>query len=83
MESYDGPITCGAARACHRELDLISLVAGGELLVDGQIYLLDNPLLKEPLRLEHKPRYSATGDHAGAEFRLVHLNRVIKARDLD
>src|SRR5688572_1872004 len=51
----------------------------------GQIYLLDNPLLREPLRLEHiKPRLLGHwGTTPGLNFIYVHLNRVIKARDLD
>src|SRR6202012_5801285 len=51
----------------------------------GQIYLLDNPLLKEPLRLEHvKPRLLGHwGTTPGLNFVYAHLNRVIKARDLD
>ncbi|HEX6096996.1 MAG TPA: phosphoketolase family protein [Thermoanaerobaculia bacterium] len=50
----------------------------------GQIYLLDNPLLREPLRLEHtKPRLLGHwGTTPGLNFIYVHLNRVIKARDL-
>ncbi len=51
----------------------------------GQIYLLDNPLLKEPLALKHiKPRLLGHwGTTPGLNFVYVHLNRVIKARDLD
>jgi xylulose-5-phosphate/fructose-6-phosphate phosphoketolase len=51
----------------------------------GQIYLLDNPLLKEPLKLEHiKPRLLGHwGTTPGRKFIYPHLNRVIKARDLD
>jgi xylulose-5-phosphate/fructose-6-phosphate phosphoketolase len=51
----------------------------------GQIYLLANPLLREPLRLEHiKPRLLGHwGTSPGLSFIYVHLNRVIKARDLD
>jgi xylulose-5-phosphate/fructose-6-phosphate phosphoketolase len=51
----------------------------------GQIYLLDNPLLKEPLTLAHiKPRLLGHwGTTPGQNFVYVHLNRVIKARDLD
>src|SRR5438094_8324401 len=51
----------------------------------GQIYLLDNPLLKEPLQLGHiKPRLLGHwGTTPGLNFIYVHLNRVIKARDLD
>src|ERR671929_1303929 len=51
----------------------------------GQIYLLDNPLLKEPLRLEHvKPRLLGHwGTTPGLNFVYAHLNRVINAHDLD
>src|SRR4051794_37066977 len=50
----------------------------------GQIYLFDNPLLKEPLRLEHiKPRLLGHwGTTPGLNFLYVHLNRVIKEYDL-
>jgi xylulose-5-phosphate/fructose-6-phosphate phosphoketolase len=50
----------------------------------GQIYLLDNPLLKVPLELKHiKPRLLGHwGTTPGLNFLYVHLNRVIKARDL-
>src|SRR6202035_5757897 len=51
----------------------------------GQIYLLDNPLLTEPLRLEHiKPRLLGHwGTTPGKNFVYAHLNCVIKAGDLD
>jgi len=51
----------------------------------GQIYLLDNALLREPLRLEHvKPRLLGHwGTTPGLNFLYVHLNRAIKERDLD
>ncbi|MEO1375107.1 MAG: phosphoketolase family protein [Cyanobacteria bacterium J06635_10] len=51
----------------------------------GQIYLLDNPLLKEPLKLEHvKPRLLGHwGTTPGLNFIYVHLNRVIKKDDLN
>jgi xylulose-5-phosphate/fructose-6-phosphate phosphoketolase len=51
----------------------------------GQIYLLDNPLLREPLRLEHvKPRLLGHwGTTPGQNFAYVHLNRAIKQYDLD
>ncbi|MCX7086700.1 MAG: phosphoketolase, partial [Methylococcales bacterium] len=51
----------------------------------GQIYLLDNPLLSEPLTLEHiKPRLLGHwGTTPGLNFINVHLNRVIKAHDLN
>ncbi|MBV9185212.1 MAG: phosphoketolase, partial [Acidobacteria bacterium] len=50
----------------------------------GQIYLLDNPLLREPLALPHtKARLLGHwGTTPGLNFIYVHLNRVIKARDL-
>ncbi|MGF1677528.1 MAG: phosphoketolase [Rivularia sp. (in: cyanobacteria)] len=50
----------------------------------GQIYLLDNPLLKEPLQLKHvKPRLLGHwGTTPGLNFIYVHLNRVIKRDDL-
>ena len=51
----------------------------------GQIYLLDNPLLKEPLTLAHvKPRLLGHwGTTPGLNFIYVHLNRIIKAHDLN
>ena len=51
----------------------------------GQIYLLDNPLLREPLKIEHlKPRLLGHwGTTPGLNFIYVHLNRVIKKRDLN
>ncbi len=51
----------------------------------GQIYLLDNPLLRESLRPEHvKPRLLGHfGTTPGLNLIWVHLNRAICARDLD
>ena len=51
----------------------------------AQIYLLDNPLLREPLKIEHvKPRLLGHwGTTPGLNFIYLHLNRVIKTRDLD
>jgi xylulose-5-phosphate/fructose-6-phosphate phosphoketolase len=50
----------------------------------GQIYLLDNPLLRQPLTLAHvKPRLLGHwGTTPGLNFVYVHLNRIIKAHDL-
>ncbi|HTX09175.1 MAG TPA: phosphoketolase family protein [Solirubrobacteraceae bacterium] len=50
----------------------------------GQIYLLANPLLKEPLRAEHiKPRLLGHwGTTPGLNFIYVHMNRAIKSRGL-
>ncbi|MFC3495357.1 phosphoketolase family protein [Glycomyces rhizosphaerae] len=54
-------------------------------LAIGQIYLLDNPLLREPLRPEHiKPRLLGHwGTSPGLSLIYAHLNRCITARDLD
>jgi xylulose-5-phosphate/fructose-6-phosphate phosphoketolase len=51
----------------------------------GQVYLLDNPLLREPLKIEHvKPRLLGHwGTTPGLNFIYVHLNRVIKAQGVD
>jgi xylulose-5-phosphate/fructose-6-phosphate phosphoketolase len=51
----------------------------------GQIYLYDNPLLREPLKLEHvKPRLLGHwGTTPGLNFIYVHLNRLIKLHDLN
>jgi xylulose-5-phosphate/fructose-6-phosphate phosphoketolase len=51
----------------------------------GQIYLYDNPLLKEPLKLSHiKPLVVGHwGTVPGQNFIYVHLNRVIKKYDLN
>jgi len=51
----------------------------------GQIYLYDNPLLKQPLKLEHvKPRLLGHwGTTPGLNFVYVHLNRIIKQYDLN
>ena len=51
----------------------------------GQIYLLDNSLLREPLTLEHiKPRLLGHwGTTPGLNFIYVHLNRLIKLHDLN
>src|SRR5947199_9645058 len=51
----------------------------------GQIYLLDNALLRERLRAEHvKPRLLGHwGTTPGLNFLYVHLNRAIRERDLD
>jgi len=50
----------------------------------GQIYLYDNPLLREPLQPEHiKPRLLGHwGTTPGLNFIYVHLNRIIKKRNL-
>jgi xylulose-5-phosphate/fructose-6-phosphate phosphoketolase len=54
-------------------------------LAVGQIYLLDNPLLREPLRRDHiKPRLLGHwGTSPGLNMLCVHLNRVIQRDDLN
>ena len=51
----------------------------------GQIYLYTNPLLREPLKLEHiKPRLLGHwGTTPGLNFIYVHFNRIIKKHDLN
>src|SRR6202161_1298249 len=54
-------------------------------LTVGQIYLMANPLLREPLRAEHiKPRLLGHwGTSPGQNFIYVHLNRLICEHDAD
>jgi xylulose-5-phosphate/fructose-6-phosphate phosphoketolase len=70
----------------HDELVLIDAWwRAANYLSVGQIYLLDNPLLREPLRVEHvKPRLLGHwGTTPGLNFIYVHANRAINARNLD
>ena len=70
----------------QEELDLMDAYwRAANYLSVGQIYLYDNPLLKQPLTLEDiKPRLLGHwGTTPGLNFIYVHLNRVIKAHDLD
>ena len=70
----------------EQELTLIDAYwRAANYLSVGQIYLFDNPLLKVPLEKEHiKPRLLGHwGTTPGLNFIYAHLNRVIKARDLD
>ncbi|HWO72446.1 MAG TPA: phosphoketolase family protein [Dehalococcoidia bacterium] len=78
--------TATAKRLSAEELRLMDAWwRAANYLSVGQIYLLDNPLLREPLRLEHlKPRLLGHwGTTPGLNFIYVHLNRVIKRRDLN
>jgi xylulose-5-phosphate/fructose-6-phosphate phosphoketolase len=76
-----------STRACdHRELELIDAYwRAANYLSVGQIYLLDNPLLREPLRAEHvKPRLLGHwGTTPGLNLLYAHMNRVISERDLN
>lgn len=74
-----------SASLSEKELGLINAWwRAANYLSVGQIYLLDNPLLKEPLELKHiKPRLLGHwGTTPGLNFVYAHLNRVIKAHDL-
>src|SRR5437588_3119118 len=57
----------------------------GNYLSVGQIYLYANPLLREPLKIEHvKPRLLGHwGTTPGLNFIYVHLNRLIRKDDLN
>src|SRR5262244_1137048 len=77
--SADGPLDAKLLRkmdAWWRAANYLSV---------GQTYLYDNPLLKEPLKKEHvKPRLVGHwGTTPGLNFIYVHLNRLIKERDLN
>ena len=70
-----------ATRSTTAELDRIDAYwRAANYLSVGQIYLLDNPLLREPLRPEHvKPRLLGHwGTTPGLNFIYAHLNRVIR-----
>jgi xylulose-5-phosphate/fructose-6-phosphate phosphoketolase len=69
-----------------QELELLDAYwRAANYLSVGQIYLYKNPLLKEPLKLEHiKPRLLGHwGTSPGLNFIYVHLNRLIKKYDLN
>src|SRR6188768_854337 len=69
-----------------KELKLIDAYwRAANYLSVGQIYLFDNPLLKQSLKKEHiKPRLLGHwGTTPGLNFLYAHLNRVIKQRDLN
>ena len=70
----------------ERELGLIDAYwRAANYLSVGQIYLLDNPLLREPLRPEHvKPRlWGHFGTTPGLNLVYAHLHRAIRERDLN
>ena len=79
------------ASATERPLDARELAQidaywrAANYLSVGQIYLLDNPLLREPLRAEHvKPRLLGHfGTVPGLNLVYAHLNRAIRQRDLN
>jgi xylulose-5-phosphate/fructose-6-phosphate phosphoketolase len=70
----------------EEELELIDRYwRAANFLAVGQIYLMANPLLREPLTLEHvKPRLLGHwGTTPGLNFIYVHLNRLIRNHDLN
>ncbi|MDT4961767.1 MAG: xylulose-5-phosphate/fructose-6-phosphate phosphoketolase [Pseudonocardiales bacterium] len=70
----------------QQDLELIDAYwRAANYLSVGQIYLLDNPLLREPLKAEHvKPRLLGHwGTTPGLNLLYAHMNRVIKERDLN
>ncbi len=71
-----GPDGLGTIDAYWRAANYLSV---------GQIYLMANPLLREPLKAEHvKPRLLGHwGTTPGLNFIYAHLNRIIRQRDLD
>lgn len=73
----NGPLSAELLGKMHRYW------CAANYLCVGQIYLLDNPLLREPLRKEHiKPRLLGHwGTSAGQNFIYVHLNRLIRQTD--
>jgi xylulose-5-phosphate/fructose-6-phosphate phosphoketolase len=74
-----GPLSAQELEAIH------AYWRAANYLSVGQIYLLENPLLREPLQVKHvKPRLLGHwGTTPGLNFLYAHINRVIKARDLD
>jgi len=82
----DGSSAAAAAPLSAEELrKMHAYWRAANYLSVGQIYLMDNPLLKEPLGLKHvKPRLLGHwGTTSGQNFLYVHLNRVIKLYDLN
>jgi len=65
--------------------DIDAYFRAANYLSVGQIYLIANPLLKEPLKIQHvKPRLLGHwGTTPGLNLIYVHLNRLIKQRDLN
>ncbi|EFC81194.1 phosphoketolase [Parafrankia sp. EUN1f] len=81
-----GPAVAAARPLSTEELRLVDAYwRAANYLSVGQIYLLDNPLLTEPLRAEHiKSRLLGHwGTTPGLNLIYAHLNRVIRRNDLD
>src|SRR6266536_247515 len=79
-------MTTAAATLTDAELRLLDAYwRAANYLSVGQVYLLDNPLLREPLLREHvKPRLLGHfGTVPGLNLIYAHMNRAIRARELD
>jgi xylulose-5-phosphate/fructose-6-phosphate phosphoketolase len=78
-EPAEGPLSAEQLAGIHRYWQ------AANYLTVGQIYLQDNPLLREPLRPEHiKPRLLGHwGTSPGLSFVYAHLNRLIREHDAD
>ncbi|MDR6291324.1 xylulose-5-phosphate/fructose-6-phosphate phosphoketolase [Inquilinus ginsengisoli] len=86
MNTPSGSAAGVDVRASDEELGRIDQYwRAANYLSVGQIYLLDNPLLRQPLTVEQvKPRLLGHwGTTPGLNFVYAHLNRLIRARDLD
>ena len=82
----NGKVEQGTSQLSDEQLRLLNAYwRAANYLSVGQIYLYDNPLLRQPLKLQHvKPRLLGHwGTTPGLNFIYVHLNRVIKLRDLN
>jgi xylulose-5-phosphate/fructose-6-phosphate phosphoketolase len=81
----DGQVMARGPLSADEQRKMDAYWRASNYLSVGQIYLLDNPLLKEPLKREHiKPRLLGHwGTSPGLNMLYVHLNRVIKRDDLN
>ncbi len=84
----DAGAAAGERRTSLSDEDLQAIDAywrAANYVAVGQIYLLDNPLLREPLRPEHvKPRLLGHwGTTPGLDFVYAHMNRAIRTWNLD
>lgn len=79
MEASDTPLSSEALRAID------AYWRAANYVTVGQIYLQDNPLLKEPLQLQHVKQLllGHWGTAPGQNFIYTHLNRAIKKHDLN
>jgi xylulose-5-phosphate/fructose-6-phosphate phosphoketolase len=79
MESIDAPLSDDMLKKIDAYWRAANYVAV------GQIYLRDNPLLKEPLQLEHVKQLllGHWGTSPGQTFIYTHLNRIIKNNNLN